>query len=691
MKIFFLLIFFINTLIASLVFSQPKINSYLLGTSYYPQWWTENQWDTDFKKMAETGLNTVRMGDLAWSSFEPNEGKYNFEWMDKAIQTASKHGISVILCTPTASIPPWLVQKYPDVLSGNEKGRYDFGTRKGHNTNSENLLNACEKITIEMIKHFGNNKNIIGWQLDNEPGYPFLMYDEISKTAFQQWLKNKYGTLDKLNDAWQGAFWSLMYNDWAQIPLPPLNKADGNVCPGHMLDYRRFFSWSFQKYLIRQQQILKNGIGNRFIFTNWPNTHWSVDLFESAGFLDFCGWDSYMEYAGINDFRGQYEATIHHDLCRTTEANQYFIVSEEAAQANSWAPTKGIRLKLLMDFAHGSGGTLFYEWNSPLGGAEQGFSSILNPDRTTGASYNDLKQACREISELSPYLQNSKIESEIGIVFCYDNEWNQGFWGSNSVRGYDENISLFYKGLKALKQNIDLVSIKSQFSKYKILAIPGLQILSDSLAEKLKNYVANGGILLLDKNCGTKDVFNRLRPLTSPGVFADLAGISIAFLDNKVYGDAKTSIKIDLNSKQFSPYSYIDLIELKTAQNLAVFKGGNLENKPAITVNNYKKGSVVYVGSDSKDVSFYESLALELGTKFNIKPIIEAPIEIEVVKRITSTEDFIFLSNLSNKPQNITLPEKMYEMISKNNLSGEIQIGGLDMLVLKRSLRKSIK
>jgi beta-galactosidase len=214
---------------------------YFLGASYYPEWWEPSEWERDFRMMSELGLNTVRMGEFAWALYEPSEGNFRFEWMDKAIALANSYHIDVILGTPTASVPPWLHQLHPDVLGANEIGPYTYGGRKGYCVNSQHYIQACERIVTALAVHYGNHPGVIGWQLDNEPGGPFKCFDVNCESAFRVWLQKRYGTLDTLNKAWGGAFWSNWYTDWAQIGFPK-NSAESGWQPAISLDYRRFLS-----------------------------------------------------------------------------------------------------------------------------------------------------------------------------------------------------------------------------------------------------------------------------------------------------------------------------------------------------------------------------------------------------------------------------------------------------------------
>jgi beta-galactosidase len=667
--------------------SEHKISAidfqdkFLFGAAYYPEQWPKNRWDDDFRRMKEIGINTVRMGEFAWSSFEPSTGKFTFEWMDEAIEMAASYGISTILCTPTASVPPWLAKEFPDVLTANEKGLFQFGTRQGVNPNSINYRNACNRIVSAMAKHFGDNKNVAGWQLANEPGHPFDLYDKQSEESFRLWLQEKYETPDSINKAWHTAFWSHQYSSWDQLHLPPVNGAAGEGNPGLILDFRRFFSDSFLSFLKAQEQILRQHTGSRFIFTNWPNTWWSINIHKASGFLDFHGWDNYSGQPEVLGFRSQYYAGMNHDLLRCTNPQQIFIISEQDPQPSSVGLAENVRLRTFINLAHGAYGTLFFEWRSPLNGAEQGYVSILQIDGSDGPSVPQIKKMTSEFNRIQPELVNTKVESDIALMYCYDNQWIQGWWEG---KGYDTEAMNYYTGLKIIKRNIDVVSVDHNFSSYKILAAPGLRIVGNELAEKLKLFVSNGGILVLNREAGTKNLYNSYREIRTPGLFSDMAGVDIPWVVTRNEQGSIEKISITFgDDKQFVPDSYMDLIHTTSAEIMAKFSKGNLNGKPAVTINQYNKGYVVYVGADSKDPDFYEALFVSLRERFAIKPIMDVPEAVEVVSRSSETMDYVFLLNLENKINQVKLPERAFNFISNQEEEGLLSLKPLDVAVLK--------
>ena len=402
---------------------------YRLGSSYYPEWWDPREWEADFAGMQALGLNTVRMGEFAWSSFEPEHGRFTFDWMDHAIEIANRHGIKVLLGTPTAAVPPWLYALHSDVLGANALGPYTYGGRKGYCTNSAHYLDACASVVEALAQHYGNHSGVIGWQLDNEPGIPFECLDPNCERAFQQWLAHRYGSLDALNRTWNGAFWSNHYTDWSEIHFPK-NSGEGGWQPAITLDYRKFFSDSYSSHLRRQAEILRRHIKDQFIYTNWPSTTWSVDVYKAgAEFLDATAWDNYVSAPGLSEFQHQYISSMNHDIARCASHKQRFFCAEQIAYLPPPARPEGLRLQAYLNLAHGSKGHVYFEWRRPTAGNEQyrpsfikGFDGKLTPQGPM------LERIGREFAELGPKLANATTISDVALLYDFTNEFAQGFW-----------------------------------------------------------------------------------------------------------------------------------------------------------------------------------------------------------------------------------------------------------------------
>ena len=670
---------------------------YLVGAAYYPEWWQPDEWEIDFREMSELGVNAVRMGEFAWASFEPAPGKFEFEWMDRAIEIARHNGIGAVLGTPTASIPPWLFQQYTDVLSGNQQGLYTYGGRKGYNTNSAHYLDACSRIVTALADHYGKNPGVIGWQLDNEPGNPFQEYDPVSLKAFQGWLQKKYGTLDELNRVWNGAFWSNVYTDWSQIPFPT-NSAEGGWQPAISLDYRRFFSDSFLNHLRRQADILHAKTENQFVLTNWSSPTGAVDAFAAgAEFLDASAWDNYVSAPGLSRFQRQYTAGYLSDFTRCAGPHQRFICAEQNAYVPPNAPIEGLRLQAYTDLAHGSHGQLYFEWRRPLAGGEEhrpsfikGFDGKVNPAKPM------LEQIAKEMARIGPRLANATTHSPIAILYDYPNSWAQGAGGVGDPHPrYGGEVQSFYGGLKVLQQNMDVVPLTTELIGYKVVVAPNLRLIDDAKVEQLKRFVAEGGTVVLNYRAATQYMDNSMRRTLAPGPFAEIAGVqSDAILDlfeyNSQAGNLDSAHQDALGMQfhgsedVFRPRTAIESLVLHGAEAIATVRGGGpMEGKPAVTRNRHGRGWVIYVGCDSVDDAFYEAVARAVGSAAGLTTLIDAPHGIEVTSRQDAGAIYHFLLNFTETAHDkISLPHAMDDVIHGRSGVTEIALGPLDVAVL---------
>ena len=673
-------------------------SKYYLGAAYYPEWWDEAEWETDFRQMEELGINSTRMGEFAWAIFEPAPGKFDFSWMDKAIEIANHHGVDVILATPTASVPPWLYQLHPDVLTGNDLGLYTYGGRKGYCTSSQNYLDACARIVTALAEHYGQNPGVIGWQLDNEPGFPFQSYDSVSEKAFQAWLQKRYGTLKELNRAWNGAFWSNQYSEWSQIHFPR-NSAEGGWQPAISLDFRRFYSDSFLNHLRRQAAILHERTRDQFVFTNWPSPAWSVDVFAAASeFLDATAWDNYVSAPGLSKFHRQYTAGFFNDFCRCSGPHQRFLCAEQTAYVPPNAPNEGLRLQAYIDLAHGCYGNLYFEWRRPLAGNEEhrpsfikGFDGAINPAK------QKLEQVGEEFARLGPRLAGATTHADIAILYDFTNEWAQGMGGVGDPHPrYTGEAMSFYNGFKVLQRDIDVASLATDYSPYKVIIASNLRLIDDVTAARLRAFVAAGGTLVLNYRSGTQNTDNSMRRMLAPGPFTDTAGVkSEAMLDLTEYTpqngsfdkDHEGALGIGFTGEQasFTPRSIIESLVLHGAEPIAEVHGGRMAGRPAVTCNGYQQGWVFYVGVDCIENEFYEALARRVSKTTRLVPLITAPYGVEVTSRQDTDTTYYFILNLTETAHaSIELPVPMDDLIGEQNGVTKISLGPLEVAVLAK-------
>ena len=636
--------------------------------------------------MEELGFNTVRMGEFAWSWYEPREGEYNFEPMLRALDCAQRHGIKVVMGTTTAVCPAWLYKKFPEVKGGNEKGHYDFGGRKGQCLSSPVFLEYAKRITEAQAKALGKHPAIIGWQLDNEPGFPFSDYDECCTQGFRVWIKEKYGTIDKLNDAWFTMMWSNVYNDFDEIDIP-VNASEGGWTKEIQLDYRKYFSFTFNRLLRMEAEIVRKYSPGRFLYTNWPGANWSVNCYEGSEYLDYAGWDNYVPQPNGDNYRVQLRASMEHSFDRRLSNGKHkFLVAEQTPLPNANTPADVIRAQTWLNVSHGAFATIFFEWRSPIGGAEQAYESVLGRDKKYRENTEPVfRKLAAELKAHYSEFADSKTVSPVAAVYSYENSWGTEGWVVDGP--YDEEFFNAYGGFKnQLKTNVDVVSIDDDLSRYKVVFLPDHRITTNEQAQKIEKYVRNGGIVVMNTECGTRDEFNRMREMLEPGLFAEMCGAAVVenITAEKLERQTGEPSEVEFPSGRVHLNGKIFRLKSDTAQCAATFTTGLLKGTPAVTVNSYGEGFAVLYATDGNDVYFYEALAQLVKERFELKPIIDADDGIIVSSRLCEGKEYIFAVNMKDKPAAVRLDEDMKDILTGKTLNGNAVIDGYDVLVLKK-------
>lgn len=666
---------------------KKALNEFKIGASYYPEWWSEEQWETDFSKMEELGFNAVRMGEFAWSWYEPREGEFNFEPMRRAVDCAKRHGIQVIMGTTTAVCPPWLYHKYPEVKGGNERGHYDFGGRKGQCLSSEVFLRYARRITEEQVKALGDHPNIIGWQLDNEPGFPFWDYDPCCNQGFRNWLREKYKTIEALNDAWFDMTWSNRYTDFDEIDIP-VNSSEGGWTLQNKLDYRKYFSFTFHRLLRMEAELIREFSPGRFIYTNWPGANWSVNCFEGMEYMDYAAWDNYVSQPNGDNYRVQLRASMEHSFDRRLgNGKQAFLVAEQQARVDANTDPAVMRAQTWLNVAHGAFGTIFFEWRGPIGGAEQAYPGILALNEQVPEDIAAvLRRLTGELSDHYSKIAGAVTESNVAIVYSYESSWGRYDWTVDGF--YDEEIFNAYGGFKnALQTNVDIIGIDDDFSGYKIIVLPNHRIMTEEQASRLEEFAKQGGIVVTNIDSGIHDIHNRTRQLLKPGLLSNLCGaeaigeISAAKLENQtgLPGEVKF-----INGSRRSISHTVYKLRLNGAKALATYTSGRLNDTPAVTLNAFGDGYAVLCATDGNDVYYYEALASLLKERFSIEPLLDVDDGIITSSRIKDGEEYIIAVNMKDSTCKARLPHPMEDILHGTTLCGEVELAPYEVLFVRK-------
>jgi beta-galactosidase len=579
--------------------NSSKQQKLYLGAAYYPEHWPEERWTQDIHLMQEAGINVVRMAEFAWSTMEPSAGKFNLTWLERAIEKLAASGIVSVLGTPTASPPAWLVDSHPDLLAVTENGqRVQFGNRCHYCVNSPEFHEASVRIVRAMGEQFGSNLNVIGWQIDNE--YNRICYCDRCTHLFQQFLADKYGSLEMLNQRWTTAYWSQTYSAWEQIPIPI-----GPHHPSLMLEFKHFVTASYRRFQQLQLNVLRpylrEGVWTTHNFMGW---YGGYDHYEMTADLDRVSWDWYVG-TGHHDYLAS-GAT--HDLARGFKRRNFWLIETQPGNVNWHAINnsldKGeVGAMAWHAIAHGADAVLYWQWRSPLGGQEQYHGTIIDQSGQPRPFYEEVQLLSRQIQSVSGLLAGSKINARVALLNSYDSRWSIEFQRHHKDFDYVAHFNHYYRPLAINNIAIDIISADEPLDGYKLVIAPTLQILNERRMSNLTDFVQKGGHLVLTIRAGMKDEYNALLPSRQPGPLVQLTGVEVEdyyALDELVPIEGKW---LNGNTKQWA--ERLKLVDLQNAIPISRYGKSNgwLDDQIAMVAHPYGKGMVYTIGAYLDEVA----------------------------------------------------------------------------------------
>ena len=472
-----------------------------LGVCYYPEHWPEDVWLEDARRMVDAGLTWVRIGEFAWSRLEPQPGKPDFGWLDRAIQVLGDAGLKVVLGTPTATPPRWMLDRHPDMLAVDAQGRpRRFGSRRHYCFSHRGYLAECKRIVTLLAERYGHNLHVAAWQTDNEYGChdTILSYSDAARAAFRDWLAQKYQSPDALNRAWGNVFWSMEYSSFDQIDLPNLTVTEPN--PAHVMDFRRFASDQVVAFNRAQVDILRRHTAAP-IAHNYMGRITDFDHYAVGRDLDIASWDSYplgflsdrLEASAAQKARYLRQGdpdfqAFHHDLYRAVGRGRWWVMEQQPGPVN-WAPYNPaplpgmVRLWTWEAFAHGAEAVCYFRWRQAPFAQEQMHAGLLRPD---SAPAPGLAEAAQVAQELADTPEAGCSLGDVALIFDYASAWAWDTQPQGADFDYFRLCFAWYRALRRLGLNIDIASPdRRDFSDWKLVLAPGLFTLPDALARAL--------------------------------------------------------------------------------------------------------------------------------------------------------------------------------------------------------------
>jgi beta-galactosidase len=510
----------------------------MLGVCYYPEHWNEDRWETDARRMRELGISFVRIGEFAWSRLEPSRGNFDFTWLDRAMDVLTKAGLKIVLGTPTATPPKWLINEYPDILPYDEQGRpRGFGSRRHYTFSSETWWRESARIVEAVAERYGKHPGLVGWQTDNEYGChdTTLSWGPEDLKAFRRWLRLRYQSADQLNEAWGSVFWSMEVGSFDEIALPNLTVTETN--PATRLDFWRFHSDQIAAYDKMQCEIIRRHSPDRWITHNFMGFVLDFDHFQVADNLDLASWDSYPigfveKFPFSEAERNRWAETshpdiapFHHDLYRAVGRGRFWVMEQQPGPVN-WAPWNPIpkpgmvRLWTWEALAHGAEVVSYFRWRQAPFAQEQMHAGLNLPglDELSPGG-REAEQVANELAIVGnlPEVQKAKV----AIVFDYQSYWTTKIQPQGKDFHYEELTFRWYESLRRLGVDIDFVRPGAALDGYALVVLPCATEISVDLEREMGRF---DGVVLIGPRTGSRTRNFAIPGNLPPGPLSDLTG-----------------------------------------------------------------------------------------------------------------------------------------------------------------------
>jgi len=658
-----------------------------MAVCYYPEHWDKTLWEDDLNRMLDAGITVIRIAEFAWSLFEPEEGRFQFDFFDEFLELCLEKKMKIIMGTPTATPPAWLTEKYPEVLNCNIEGiPYRHGGRKHYNYNAPVYQELSARIVTWLAEHYGSHPAVVGWQVDNELNCETCeFYSEADSAAFRVFLEKRYKTLEALNQAWGTVFWNQTYTDWKQIYIPRLTLNKG-VNPHMHLDYFRFISDSTLRYCGMQAGILRKYIkAEDFITTN--GMFWNVDNHRmQKDCLDVYTYDSYPSFAFGLD-RYPKTATDLNDRKWTKHLHEvrsicpHFGIMEQQSGANGWstrmegpAPRPGqLTLWAMQSVAQGADFISFFRWRTCTFGTEIYWHGILDYDNRDNRKLVEVKEFYKKLKTLNPVC-GSQYVAGFALLKDYDNEWDTevDVWHER-VNSFSEEEIFIASELNHTPYDVVYLQEDSELEdliKYPVVFYPHPILMEKKRVDLLKQYVEQGGTLIIGCRSGYKDLNGKCVMMPQPGLLKELTGSDVK--DFTFTSSAEEEVYAIWNKEKMEMPVFNDIMDAsEDARVLASYENSYYKGEAALIEHSVGGGRVLHLGS-----AFSRKNVTQL-LKYTevIEPFaawIEAPNTVEVVMRKKDGKTFLFVLNFQSFAVSVTLKQEMKLLYTGESVMGDV-------------------
>lgn len=673
--------------------SMKNFGAFIHGGDYNPDQWLDRPdvLKEDVELMKKANVNCVSLGIFAWSCLEPEEGKYNFGWLEKIIQQLYENGIYTILATPTGAMPQWLTSKYEEVLQVDETGVRNYpGKRHNYCPSSPVMREKTRQIDTRLAETFGRHPGVIGWHISNEiggNGGDGSCHCPLCQGAFRKWLKEKYGSLDRLNAAWWTSFWSHTYTDWEQIRSA--SRRGENLVHGQTLDWKRFVD-SQQLDFCREEIKVVRSHSTLPVTTNMMGFFKPLDYFKWAKELDIVSWDCYPDWhSGADELRTAAYAAAVHSLMRSLKKSN-FLMMESTPSVVNWREINRLKrpgmheLSSLQAVACGSDSVQYFQWRKGRGSSEKFHGAVV--DHRNGADTRVFREVSRlgeRIEKIAEKTIGTCNHPGIAMVFDWENWWavEDACAIDNNLK-YQEVIQDFFSPLWELGVDVDMVDMDGDLEGYRVVIAPLNYMYRKGYAEKVRQFVEQGGCYITTCWSGEADdtdlVYTGNHPLE------DVLGIRTEEID---VPDGYCENSIRYQGTDYRITGLCGLVHAKGAEVLAEYQNDFYKGYPALTRNSYGNGEAYYIASINEHQflkDFYDGILQEKGLGCGLQVRLAEGVAVNERSKAedAGVQKVWFLQNFSRKSVNVELLKPYQNVETGETLSGKIEMHSFECIVL---------
>ena len=651
---------------------QIRYDHFLHGGDYNPEQWLDRpdilKKDIEYFKKAH--INTVSMGMFSWAVLEPEEGRYNFDWLEDVINNLYKEGIYTILSTPSGARPKWMADKYKEVLRVDpDRTRRFFGGRHNHCYTSPVYREKIYNINKKLSEHFGKHPAVILWHISNE--YGGECHCPLCQEKFREWLKEKYGTIENLNSSWCTTFWSHTYNSFDQIESP--SPKGENALHALTLDWKRFVTDRTVDSMRHEISAIRAGGSELPATANLMYDYDGLDYKKFKDVMDIVSWDNYPSWHKKDEYTTAVDGAMQHDLMRSIRKAP-FLLMESCPSATNWKPINklkkpGMHLAAsLQAVAHGSDSVLYFQLRQSQGASEKFHGAVI--DHYGG----DDTRVFREVTEVGEALEQireivgSEIKCQAAVLYDRENDWalKDAQGPRNEDMHYQECVQKQYRALRRKGCNTDIITMEHDLSDYKLVTVPMAYMFYHGYAEKLCTFAENGGTLVISYWSGLVDETDKCYLEGTPHGLMEAAGIRTEEIDalydwEENHGIPETGNHLGI-TKSYTCKNLCELAKVSDAEVMMRYSEDFYQGYPVLTHKKYGKGHVYYVAADM-EAAFYEDFLGRAADEAGVDtPLDFVPEGVSVTTRETEDTEYLFIQNFAGKTETVSVSEE-YEVI----------------------------